>query len=79
MLRRCVSNGIPVIEPERVEIREDMTYIEHSVQILDKKDQMLRNKTIPLVNVMWRSNLIEEATWEWEDEIREKYPYLFDA
>ena len=56
-----------------------MTYIEHPVQILDKKDQVLRNKTIPLVKVLWRSHSIEEATWEREDEIKEEYPHLFNS
>ena len=79
MLRRCVSDGTPVIELELVEIGEDMTYIEHPVQILDKKDQVLQNKTIPLVKVLWRNHSIEEATWERGDEIRKKYPHLFDS
>ena len=79
MLRRYVLDDTQVIKPERVEIRKDMTYIEHPVQILDKKDQVLWNNMIPLVKVLWHSHSIEEATWEREDEIREKYPHLFDS
>ena len=52
ILRHYVLDGTQVIEPGQVEIREDMTYIEHPVQILNKKDQVLRNKMIPLVKVL---------------------------
>ena len=32
------------------------------MQILDRREQVLRNKTIPLVKVLWRSHTVEEAT-----------------
>ena len=47
------------------------------MQFLDKKDKVLRNKTIPLVKVLWRNSKSEEATWELEADMREKYPELF--
>ena len=56
---------------------EDLTYEEVPVQILDYKDQQLRSRRIPLVKVLWRNHAVEEATWEREAEIREKYPQLF--
>ena len=31
---------------------------------MDRKDKVLRNKTIPLVKVLWRNSKVEEATWE---------------
>ena len=39
---------------------------------------MLRNKEIPLVKVLWEYHKEEEATWELESKILEKYPYLFE-
>ena len=77
MLWRCVTDGIFIPEPKPLQIREDLTYLEHPVQILDRKDQVLRNKMISLVMVLWRNHSVEEATWEQEDEIREKCPHLF--
>lgn len=44
---------------------------------MDWKEQVLRNKTIPLMKVLWRNHLIEDVTWEREDKIREKHPYFF--
>jgi len=52
-------------------------YEELPIQILDRKDQQLRTKTIPLVKVLWRNYDVEEASWELEHEIRNKYPHLF--
>jgi len=37
----------------------------------------LRNKTILLIKVLWKSQKFEEATWEPEEEMRKSYPYLF--
>ena len=54
-----------------------MSYEEHPIQILDKQVKELRNKKISLVKVLWRSQSVEEATWEVEDEMRNKYPGLF--
>ena len=65
------------LEPEHVEIYEDLSYIEHPMRVMDRREQVLKNKVIPLVLVVWKNHSIEEATWEMEDEIREKYPFLF--
>ncbi|PKA56317.1 hypothetical protein AXF42_Ash011247 [Apostasia shenzhenica] len=55
-----------------------MSYIEKPIGILDRKDQVLRNRTIPLVKILWQHHTSEEATWEREDEVRNNYPELFD-
>ena len=46
-------------------------------QIVDKKEQELKRRTIHYVKVQWRNQSVREATWELEDEM-EKYPYLFE-
>ena len=55
----------------------DLTYEEIPVQILDRKEQTLRNKTIYSFKVLWRNHAVEEATWELEDKIKTNYPHLF--
>ncbi|XP_059635855.1 uncharacterized protein LOC132278042 [Cornus florida] len=45
-----------------IEVDENATYEEGPVQILDTREQVLRNKTIPLVKVLWRHHRVEEAT-----------------
>ncbi|XP_070035265.1 uncharacterized protein [Nicotiana tomentosiformis] len=48
------------------------------VAILDRQVRKLRNKKITSVKVLWRSQQIEEATWEAEEEMKKKYPNLFE-
>ena len=72
-----MSDPSHVLESEPIEVREDLTYQEQPVQILDRKDKALRKKIIPLVKVLWRNHKVEEVTWEREDEMRAKYPHLF--
>ena len=56
----------------------DLSYQEQPIQILDHKEQVLCSKTIPLVKVLWRNHLHEEATWETEKEMKDRYPQLFE-
>ena len=55
-----------------------MQYEELPIEIADRREQKLRTKIIPLVEVIWRNHNVEEATWEPEDMMRTKYPHLFD-
>ena len=66
-----------VVEPEEVELEDNMTYRVEPERILDVKDKQLRNKTIRLVKVFWRGMTPGDATWEAEEQMREKYPQLF--
>ena len=49
------------------------------VQILDRKVKQVRNKTIHLIKVQWRSQHVEEDTWEPEKEMWKTYPHLFQG
>lgn len=35
-------------------------------------------KKISLVKVLWRSQEVEEASWELESEMQKKHPHLFN-
>ena len=56
----------------------NLSYEEKPEAILDRKVQELRNKSIASVKVRWRNHGVEEATWELEDKMKEKYPELFE-
>jgi len=53
------------------------TYGEQPLQILNRKEKILKSKKVSLVNVLWQNHSTQEATWEREEEMTEKYPYLF--
>ncbi|KAL4014217.1 hypothetical protein IC575_026414 [Cucumis melo] len=77
MLRKYISDPSHVLQVQPIELKEDLSYREEAVQILNRKEQVLRNKTIRLVKVFWRHHGIEEATWELKYQIRRSYPTLF--
>ena len=78
MLRKYYLDSNHVIRWQEVEVVENATYEEKPIQVLDSKEQVLRNKVIPLVKVLWQYHDMEKATWELEASIRERYPELFD-
>ena len=77
MLRKCLADVSQVIPVQPEELREDLSMVEDAVQILDRKEQILRHKAIPLVLVLWQHHGAEEVTWEREVDIYSKYPHLF--
>ena len=77
MLKKYVPDPSHVLSQEPIEVQTDLTYEERPVQILDREEKVLRNKTIFMVKVLWWNHNIEEATWELEDTIRKNYPNLF--
>ena len=64
MLRKYISDPSHVLREHPVQLKENLTYEEIAVQIVDRKEQVLRNKVIPLVKVLWKNHEREAATWE---------------
>ena len=60
-----------------MQLKENLTYEEIPVQIVDRKEQVLRSKVIPLVKVLWKNHEKETATWEPEVQMHRQYPQLF--
>ncbi|KAA0063130.1 hypothetical protein E6C27_scaffold381G00040 [Cucumis melo var. makuwa] len=77
MLRKYIPDPSHALQEQPVELKEDLSYVEEPVKILDRKEQVLRNKTIPLIKVLWRHHGAEEATWEPEYQMKKRYPILF--
>ena len=56
---------------------EDVSFEVKPVRVVDRRDKVLRGKSIPLVRILWSQHGIQEETWELETEMRSKYPELF--
>jgi hypothetical protein len=59
-------------------VEQEGTIQVHLVRILDWKKKQLRNQSIRLVKVQWTWYVPEDATWEHEDSMWEKYLLLFE-
>ena len=62
MLKKHIPNPSHVLSYEPPEIRNNLSYEETLIKILDRKVRELRKKTTPFVKVLWRSHAVEEAT-----------------
>ena len=74
MLKKYLHDPCHVLS---YEVDPKLMYEERLVKILDRKDKVLRNKVVPLVKVLWLNQAVEEATWDIEANIRERYLELF--
>ena len=70
MLRKYIIDLDAIVEYKPLEIQEGLTHVEESVKIVDKKDQMLRTKMIPIIKVLWHNHGVEEASWETKQDIQ---------
>ena len=76
-LRKCLLDANTVIDMHQPEVQPNLTIQEKPVRILDQKEKVLKNKIIRYVKILWNKQT-EEATWELEDNIHQKYPELFE-
>lgn len=64
LLRWYISDQSRVLEPESLQLDDNMTYEEYSVKILDHKVRKTHNGETKIVKVLWSNHNIEKATWE---------------
>ena len=77
VLHKYIPNPSHVFRDQPVELKDNLTYKEQPMKIVDRREQILRNKVIPLVKVLWGNHGIKEATWESEAQMSSQYPQLF--
>jgi hypothetical protein len=77
-LWQYIADPSHVINNESIELTIDLNYDERPLQILEFGEKELRQKTIPLVKVLWSHRPVEDATWETEPEMKWLYPELFE-
>ena len=78
MLRKYEPDPTHVLRYEEIDVDDKVSYVERPVKIEDRRDRVLRNKTIPMVKVVWEHHGTEGATWESEEAMRRQHPQLFD-
>ncbi|WMV24222.1 hypothetical protein MTR67_017607 [Solanum verrucosum] len=79
MLKKCMGDPSLIIPIEDIGINDRLSYEEIPVQILDRQVRKLRTKEVPSVKVLWKNQFVEEATWEAEENMKKRYPHLFES
>jgi hypothetical protein len=59
---------------EDLDTKEDLSYQEYVVKILETLERDTRNKKIKMCKVQWSHHTEEEATWEREEELKAEFP-----
>jgi hypothetical protein len=67
------------VDHEVLDLREDLSYPEYPIRILDQAGRWTRQKAIKFLKVQWSNHSQEEATWEREDRLHDEYPSLFSV
>ncbi|XP_057990596.1 uncharacterized protein LOC131172977 [Hevea brasiliensis] len=62
MLMKYVLDPSHVLQPDVVELNENLNFEEQHVTIMDYQMRQLRSKHIPMVKVLWRNRSMEECT-----------------
>jgi hypothetical protein len=70
ILIKYIDNPNMIVKYEPLGIQEGLIYVVQLVKIVDKKEQVLPTKTIPIVKVLWRNHGIEETSYEVEQDMR---------
>ena len=77
MVKKCIGNPESILPIEGLDVKENLSYKEVLVEILDHQVKRLRNKEVASVKVLWRNHLVEGETWEAEANMKSRYRHLF--
>jgi hypothetical protein len=67
--KKCLRVPEEQIPIEDLDAKEDLSYQEHLVKILETSERVTRNKRIKMCKVQWSHHTEDEATWEREEEL----------
>ncbi|XP_070010654.1 uncharacterized protein [Nicotiana sylvestris] len=79
MLRRYHTDFSHMLDFITIHLDEILGYEEAPVAIIARQDHQLRSKRISTVTVQWRGQPVEEATWDYEEDMQSRYRHLFST
>jgi hypothetical protein len=63
-LKKCLRVPKEQIPMKDLDAKEDLSYQEYPIKILETFERITRNKRIKMCKVQWSHHTEEEATWE---------------
>jgi hypothetical protein len=76
-LKKCLRVLKEQLPMEDLDAKEDLSYQEYPVKILETSKRVTWNKRIKMCKVQWNHHTEEEATWEREEELKVEFPSFF--
>jgi hypothetical protein len=76
-MKKCLRVPKEQLPMEHLDAKEDLSYQEYPINILETSERVMRNKRIKMCKVQWSHHTEEEATWEKEEELKAEFPCFF--
>ncbi|GKA06845.1 hypothetical protein Tco_0686069 [Tanacetum coccineum] len=76
-LKKCLADPTQQVPLDEIQVDAKLNFVEEPVEILEREFKKLKRSRIAIVKVQWNSKRGSEFTWEREDQMKLKYPYLF--
>jgi hypothetical protein len=76
-LKKCLRVLEEQIPLDNLDAKEDHSYQEYPIKILETSERVMRNKMIKMCKVQWSHHTEEEATWESEEELKAEFLSFF--
>jgi hypothetical protein len=78
-LKKFLQVPDQITDISNINLELDLTYSEYPIQILDQKDRDTRRRTIKFYKVQWSQHTEDEATWESEEYLQERFPEFLSS
>jgi hypothetical protein len=76
-LKKCLRVTEEQIPMEDLDAKENLSYQEYPIKILETSERVTRNKKIKMCKVQWSHHTEEEATWERQEELKAEFLSFF--
>jgi hypothetical protein len=76
-LKKCLHVPEEQIPMEDLDAKEDHSYQQYHVKILETSVRVTRNKRVKMCKVQWSHDTEEDATWEREEELKAEFRSFF--
>jgi hypothetical protein len=76
-LKKCLHVPEEQIPNEDLDAKEELSYQDYPIKILETPKRVTWNKRIKMCKVQWSHNTEEEATWERAEELKAEIPSFF--
>ncbi|GKB69099.1 putative reverse transcriptase domain-containing protein [Tanacetum coccineum] len=77
-LKKCLSDPTLQVSLDEIQVYAKLNFVEEPVEILEREFKKSKRSRIAIVKVQWNSKRSPEFLWEREDQMKLKYPHLFN-
>ncbi|GJT44668.1 putative reverse transcriptase domain-containing protein [Tanacetum coccineum] len=77
-LKKCLADPTLQVPLDEIQVDAKLNFVEEPVEILEREFKKLKRSRIAIVKVQWNSKRSPKFMWEREDQMKLKYPHLFN-